>query len=167
VDDDDDSSDDLGLKEQEPKKQSEEEDETGLGEFVNVTVPEGSEDTEEKGMVAESTRPNEETESENEKKPPPPPYPNDAGSSSGQKGHSRDSEKEHTTLEDAPLHAEPESMVPATNDHESDFHVPMPGSFDDSGPPLPGQGTRRAHPRNHLPHPGGGWADLMRRFGIR
>lgn len=154
---DDSSEDELGLKE--IKKESEEEEDAGLSEFVKVTAPE-SEDSGEKVMVV-----SEETESESEKKPPPP-YSNDPGSSSGRKGFIAKEDEIATAqfTEDVPLHDEPESDVPAKNDHESDFQVRMPGSFDTSGPPIQGQGSRRVNPRPPL---AGGWADLMKRFGLR
>ena len=152
------------------KKESEEEDDPSLTGFVKVIAPEESEDSGDKVTISESTRTDECTESESENKPPPP-YSDEAGSSSsGRKGEKqkRDSVLEEYT--DAPLQTEPESDVPVTND-ESDFRVCMPGSFDDSGPPIPGQGARRVHAPQPQSYPrlpaGGGWAEFMKRLGIR
>jgi hypothetical protein len=146
------------LKQKEIKKESEEEDDPG---FVKVVAPGESEDSEDRLTT------NDETESDSEKKLPPP-YSDDAGSSSSEK--KRDSD--HTAAKftgGAPLHLEPESEVSTTND-ETDFHVRMPGSFDNSGSRTPGQEARHTHPaqRPRLSGGGGGgWADLMKRLGIR
>jgi len=151
------------LKQKEVKKESEEEDDPG---FVKVVAPGESEDSEDKLTT------NDETESDSEKKLPPP-YSDDA-SSSRSKGKEKKRDSDYTKptkfTEDAPLHTEPESNVPAAND-EIDFRVRMPCSFD-SGSSTPGHGARHVH-RDPVQHPfsrlgsGGGWMDLMKRLGIR
>lgn len=161
-DDDDSSEEGLGLKQKEVKKESEEEDDR----FVKVVAPGESEDSEDKVTT------NDETESDSEKRLPPP-YSDDAGSSRS-RGKEKKCDSDYTKAAkftgDAPIQSEPESDVPATND-ETDFHVRMPGSFGDSGPRTPGQGSPHAHNTQHPPYPrlggGGGWADLMKRLGIR
>lgn len=167
IHDDDSSEEDLGSKNTR-KNEGEEGDDPGLSEFVKVTPPAESED---KALTA---MPNEETESESEK--PPPPYSSvDSSSGSGKAPANQERKPDPGNKQDEPVftnasvHDEPEStVVAATTDQESDFHVRMPGSFDDSGPPIPGQGSRGGHHYRRLPQPGtGGWANLMKNLGIR
>ena len=162
------------------KKEGEDEDDPGLSEFVKVTPPEDCGDGEDKAVkpMPKSMGGIEETDSESEK--PPPAY-SSADSSSGggisgkapanqeRKPNSGNKQDKARFIDNASLHDEPEStVVPATNDQESDFHVRMPGSFDDSGPPIPRQGGRREYPYHRLAYPGaGGWANLMKSLGIR